>query len=54
MNENKPEELVDFKKIADFNRFLGIDYGTEEHQLESKLGKFTGGTFTSDSSSSIY
>ncbi len=41
-------------EVVDFNRFLGIDYGTEEHLLESKLGKFTGGAFTSDSSSFIY
>lgn len=52
--EEETEVECPNKKIADFNRFLGIDYGTEEHQLESKLGKFTGGTFTSDSSSFIY
>jgi hypothetical protein len=40
--------------IADFNQFLGMEYGGEELLLESKMGKFTGGDYTPDSSSFIY
>ncbi|MFT5822946.1 MAG: hypothetical protein ACI8ZM_004203 [Crocinitomix sp.] len=41
-------------KITDFSQFLGLDYGAEEILLESKLGAFTGGYYTADSTIFIY
>lgn len=37
-----------------FSQFLGIDYGMEEQLLQSRLGKFTSGNYTADSSAFIY
>lgn len=37
-----------------FDNFLGITYGMTELELESKLGKFTGGAYTADSTAFIY
>lgn len=38
----------------DFDNFLGITYGMNELLLESKLGPYTGGEYTSDSLSFVY
>ena len=40
--------------IEDWDTFLGIDYGTNELALEEKIGNFTGGEYTSDSSAFIF
>jgi hypothetical protein len=40
--------------IEKFDNFLGVQYGTSELELEAKLGKFTGGEYTTDSSAFIY
>ncbi len=40
--------------VADFDNFLGLTYGMNELMLEQKLGKFTGGEYTADSTSFIY
>lgn len=40
--------------VADFDNFLGLTYGMNELMLEKKLGKFTGGEYTADSTSFMY
>jgi hypothetical protein len=40
--------------VSDFDNFLGLTYGMNELMLEQKLGKFTGGEYTADSTSFIY
>jgi len=57
--ENK-DSITDGKKgcdknsAEDWDNFLGIEYGTNELGLEAKIGKFTGGEYTADSSAFIY
>lgn len=40
--------------VEDFDQFLGVKYGTKELLLQDKLGNFTGGEYTADSSAFIY
>lgn len=40
--------------VNKFDNFLGISYGMSELELEAKLGNFTGGEYTSDSTAFIY
>ncbi len=40
--------------VDDFDRFIGLDYGAEERELQYCLGDFTSGLFTADSSAFIY
>ncbi|MCG8575120.1 MAG: hypothetical protein MI810_09575 [Flavobacteriales bacterium] len=40
--------------VEDWDTFLGIDYGTNERDLEDKIGKFTGGEYTADSTAFVY
>ncbi len=48
------EEQCPEVSIEDWDSFVGIDYGTNELDLEDKIGNFTGGEYTSDSSAFIY
>lgn len=51
----KPISQVNNQTISgEFSQFLGIEYGMEEHLLQSRLGKFTSGNYSPDSSIFIY
>lgn len=52
--EVKPIKGCETFSVEDFDKFLGVRYGTHELNLERRLGKFTGGEYTQDSSSFIY
>ena len=55
-NETEQEVITECPStsLTDFNQFLAFEYGDEDLLLESKMGKFTGGDYTLDSSSFIY
>ncbi|MBN4082132.1 hypothetical protein JYT21_00350 [bacterium AH-315-B15] len=49
-----PEASCPDTSIEDWNSFINIEYKTNELDLEEKIGNFTGGEYTSDSSAFIY
>ncbi len=55
-NELDEVEIIpcDELTVEDFDEFLGIKYGSKELNLESKVGKFTGGEYSADSAAFIY
>jgi hypothetical protein len=59
ISENLDDELGDIgscdkESVEDWDNFLGIQYKTNELDLEKIIGDFTGGEYTADSSAFIY
>ncbi len=53
MGNDKPGDCSK-SSVEDWDNFIGIEYKTNELDLEDKIGKFTGGEYTADSSAFIY
>ena len=55
-NNDEIEDTKSCEKnsVDDWKSFVGIEYGTNELDLEGLIGDFTGGEYTPDSSAFIY
>jgi hypothetical protein len=53
-DEIEDTKSCDKNSVDDWKNFVGIEYGTNELELEGIIGEFTGGEYTADSSAFIY